>query len=69
MTQQIPILMYHSISHPIKNTPFKCLHLPPHRFAFQMRLLKLLGYQGLSMGDLTPYLTGEKKRKGCWHYF
>lgn len=63
MTQQIPILMYHSISHPIKNTPFKCLHLPPHRFAFQMRLLKLLGYQGLSMSDLTPYLTGEKKGK------
>lgn len=63
MTQQIPILMYHSISHPIKNAPFKCLHLPPHRFAFQMRLLKLLGYQGLSMHDLMPYLTGQKQGK------
>lgn len=60
---RIPILMYHSISHPIKNAPFKCLHLPPKRFAFQMKLLKMLGYQGLSMEELTPYLIGEKQGK------
>lgn len=60
---KIPILMYHSISHPIKNAPFKCLHLPPKRFARQMQMLKLLGYQGLSMCKLTPYLKGEKHGK------
>lgn len=59
----IPILMYHSISHPVKDAPFKCLHLPPHRFAFQMWLLNALGYQGLSMQALTPYLKGEKTGK------
>jgi peptidoglycan/xylan/chitin deacetylase (PgdA/CDA1 family) len=63
MSQTIPILMYHSISQPVKNAPFKCLHLPPKRFALQMRLLNLLGYQGLSMDKLTPYLTGEKQGK------
>lgn len=63
MKRNIPILMYHSISHPIKNTPFKCLHLPPRRFAFQMWLLKILGYQGLSMAELVPYLKGEKTGK------
>lgn len=61
--QKIPILMYHSISHPIKNAPFKCLHLPPKRFALQMTILKLLGYQGLSMYELTPYLKGKKQGK------
>ena len=61
--QTIPILMYHSISHPVKNAPFKCLHLPPKRFALQMYLLKVLGYQGLSMRELTPYLLGQKHGK------
>lgn len=28
-----------------------------------MRMLKLLGYQGMSMGQLLPYLRGEKKGK------
>lgn len=60
---KIPILMYHSISHPVKNAPFKCLHLPPKRFALQMKILKLLGYQGLSMHKLTPYLKGDKQGK------
>jgi peptidoglycan/xylan/chitin deacetylase (PgdA/CDA1 family) len=30
-----------------------------------MRLLKLLGYQGLSMSALMPYLRGDKQGKVC----
>lgn len=61
--KNIPILMYHSIAKPIKGAPFKCLHVPPKRFSLQMRLLALLGYQGLSMHGLAPYLRGEKMGK------
>lgn len=59
----IPILMYHSIAQPVKGAPFKCLHVPPSRFRWHMRLLKLLGYQGLSVQALAPYLRGEKSGK------
>lgn len=41
----------------------RSLHVPPRRFRFQMRLLKWLGYRGLSMGELLPYLKGEKTGK------
>jgi peptidoglycan/xylan/chitin deacetylase (PgdA/CDA1 family) len=37
--------------------------LPPWRFALQLRLLKLLGWQGLSLRDLEPYLRGERVGK------
>lgn len=57
----VPILMYHSIAHPIKGAPFKCLHVPPKRFALHMRLLGWLGFTGLSMDKLAPYVRGEKK--------
>jgi len=60
----IPILMYHQIGIPApKGTPFRGLTVHPRRFAHQMRWLKRLGYQGLSMRDLMPYLQGEKTGK------
>ncbi len=59
----IPILMYHSIETMPKGTVMRGLHVPPKRFAFQMRLLRLFGYQGLSMNKLQPYLEGEKTGK------
>jgi len=59
----IPILMYHSVSSVPKGTVMRSLHVPPKRFALQMKLLKLLGYQGLSMSDLQPYLEGKKTGK------
>ena len=59
----IPILMYHSIETMPKGNVMRGLHVPPKRFAFQMRLLKLFGYQGLSMNKLQPYLEGEKTGK------
>lgn len=37
----------------------------PEAFARQMRLLRLLGYRGLSMSRLLPFLKGEKHGKVC----
>jgi peptidoglycan/xylan/chitin deacetylase (PgdA/CDA1 family) len=60
----IPILVYHQIAKaPEKGAPFRGLYVSPAAFARQMTLLKLLGYQGLSMTDLQPYLLGEKTGK------
>lgn len=60
----IPILVYHQISEaPPKGAPFRGLYVAPAAFARQIALLRLLGYQGLSMGDLLPYLKGERHGK------
>lgn len=60
----IPILMYHQIdSPPARGTPLRGLVVSPGAFARQMRLIKLLGYQGLSMRDLEPYLQGRQRGK------
>ena len=60
---KIPILMYHSIESMPKSTIMRSLHVPPRRFKFQMWILKKLGYQGLSIRKLKPYLDGEKNGK------
>ena len=39
------------------------LHVPLKRFSFQMRLLNILGYRGVSMSELQPYLEGKKTGK------
>lgn len=58
----IPILMYHQIDvPPPSGTPLRGLVVSTGAFARQMLLLKVLGYRGLSMRDLEPYLTGEKQ--------
>ncbi|NTV10461.1 MAG: polysaccharide deacetylase family protein [Zoogloea sp.] len=60
----IPILMYHQIdATPPRGTPMRGLTVTPGSFARQMRLLKLLGYRGMSMSDLEPYLRGERQGK------
>jgi peptidoglycan/xylan/chitin deacetylase (PgdA/CDA1 family) len=60
----IPILVYHQIDQPPPSgTPLRGLVVSPASFSRQMRALKLLGYRGLSMRELEPYLTGEKKGK------
>ena len=57
----IPILMYHQIdTPPVRGTPLRGLVVHPKDFNNQMRWLKWMGYQGLSMRDLEPYLAGEK---------
>jgi peptidoglycan/xylan/chitin deacetylase (PgdA/CDA1 family) len=61
--KSIPILMYHSIASMPKGTVMRSLHVPPKLFRLQMWLLKILGYKGLSMSDLQPYLIGDKQGK------
>lgn len=62
--QPIPVLVYHQIdAAPAKGQSFRSLYVSPQAFARQMALLKLLGYQGLSMSALLPYLRGEKSGK------
>ncbi len=62
--RSIPILVYHQISEaPDKGAPFRGLYVAPQAFARQMALLKLLGYQGLSMSALLPYLQGQRSGK------
>lgn len=61
---KIPILMYHQIDPPPqRGTGMRALVVSPQSFARQMALLRLLGYRGLSMRDLEPYLRGEKQGK------
>lgn len=60
----IPILVYHQIAlAPPKGSPFRSLYVAPAAFARQMAWLKWLGYTGLSMTALQPYLWGEKSGK------
>ena len=61
---KIPILMYHQIDEPPpRGTPLRGLVVAPNSFAWQMRLLRMMGYRGMSMRDLEPYLSGEKAGK------
>ena len=60
----IPILMYHQVGMPApKGSPYRGLTVHPNDFARQMVWLGRLGYRGLSMHDLMPYLRGEKNGK------
>jgi peptidoglycan/xylan/chitin deacetylase (PgdA/CDA1 family) len=60
----IPILSYHqTVEPPAGDVPWRSLMLPPSRFARQLQGMRLLGYRGLSMRDLEPYLRGEKTGK------
>jgi peptidoglycan/xylan/chitin deacetylase (PgdA/CDA1 family) len=59
----IPILMYHSIEAMPKSTVMRSLHVSPKRFEIQMWFLNMLGYKGLSMRELMPYLEGKKTGK------
>ena len=60
----IPILTYHQIATPPASpSPFRSLSVPLTHFESQMGWLKRLGYQGLSMSELMPYLRGERLGK------
>jgi len=59
----IPILMYHSIAPMPIGTVTRGLNVTPKLFNSQMWLLKKLGYRGLGMEELHPYLIGEKQGK------
>ncbi len=56
----IPILMYHQIDvPPPRGSKLRGLVVHPRSFAWQMNMLRMLGYRGLSMRDLEPYLSGK----------
>ncbi len=57
----IPILMYHSISRPPDGARLRGLYVRPGAFAYQMALLKWLGYRGLTMTEAMPYLNGGRE--------
>ena len=56
----VPILMYHNIAEPPPGVRLRGLYVKPRRFLRQMRFLRWLGYQGLSMTAALPYLRGER---------
>ena len=57
----IPILTYHQIANPPPSpSPYRSLSVPLAHFESQMAWLHRLGYQGLSMTELMPYLRGER---------
>ncbi len=64
MSAPVPILTYHQIdAAPPRGAPFRSLYVAPEAFARQMAMLAMLGYQGLGMHALLPYLKGEKTGK------
>ena len=63
MTYPIPILMYHQIDIPPAGAKLRGLYVHPRSFARQMRLLHRLGYQAMSLSQLTPYLQGQRQGK------
>jgi peptidoglycan/xylan/chitin deacetylase (PgdA/CDA1 family) len=52
--------MYHNLGHPPQGAKLRNLYVRAEAFARQMRLLRMLGFQGLSMSAAMPYLRGEK---------
>jgi len=62
--RMIPILMYHQIGEPAaRGTPYRGLTVHPAKFRSQMTWLRRLGYRGLSMRELLPYVRGERHGK------
>lgn len=56
--------MYHQIGEPApRGSPYRSLVVHPSDFRRQMTWLRRLGYRGLSMRDLMPYLRGERQGK------
>ncbi|MFS8048650.1 polysaccharide deacetylase family protein [Rhizobium sp. BR 314] len=57
----IPILRYSQIADPTEQSALlRSQTVYPSNFRIQMRRLKSLGFTGLSLRDLKPYLYGEK---------
>lgn len=61
--KKYPILTYHSISNPPKNSKIKSISINKYRFKAHMLILKILGYTAVSMQELVPYLQGKKQGK------
>jgi len=60
----IPILTYHQIDIvPPHGAPFRGLTVSPAQFRQQIAWMRRLGYRGLSMRELMPYVRGESTGK------
>ena len=60
----VPILTYHQVAEASpKGAAFRSLSVAPNDFQQQMAFLHSLGYHGLSMTALQPYLRGEREGK------
>jgi peptidoglycan/xylan/chitin deacetylase (PgdA/CDA1 family) len=60
----VPILTFHQIAPaPNRGSGFRSLSVAPDDFGRQMAFLYTLGYQGLSLTALQPYLRGERSGK------
>ena len=63
-TPRYPILMYHQIRPlPPPTDRLRSLSVAPDAFRRQMTLFRRLGYRGLSVRELQPYLRGERQGK------
>jgi peptidoglycan/xylan/chitin deacetylase (PgdA/CDA1 family) len=60
---KLPILMYHNINTPPAKERLSSLYTSPQTFHRQMSALAFLGYKGVSLRELLPYLKGEKQGK------
>lgn len=58
--QIVPILEYHNVDRAPEGARIPGLYVSPGRFRWQMRMLRLLGYRGVSMAEALPYLRGER---------
>lgn len=60
----VPILTYHQVAEASpRGASFRSLSVAPDDFQQQMAFLHGLGYHGLSMTALQPYLRGEREGK------
>jgi len=59
----IPILMYHSISKPIKGSKMRSLSVPPGLFQKHMQILNFLGYKGVALSEIPNLLLNHKASK------
>lgn len=62
--QPIAILAYHQVAQaPDDPPPYHLQVLPPRQLALQLGTLHAMGWHGLSLRELAPYLRGEKTGK------
>lgn len=60
----IAILMYHQIdAEPPRGSALRGLVVSPKTFYWHMAVMWILGYRGLSMSELEPFLRGQKSGK------